>query len=197
MAIFTKIMGLLWLLAEGLIMVYMRKVFLFLAKGDTDQKNYLIIWITFFIILTLFNFSLELNLNNFFKFFNFLSHHRYYNGYVWNFLCTLLLVIEGAIVIYSFKIFRLLKGAIEGRQYTQATSLRYESFILFVIFLVLYLIYHLYLNSLIGATGLRDSNIKNIFFFYIKLCGIFWILFEWAVALIGIKVFFLLKRMQS
>jgi len=45
--------------------------------------------------------------------------------------------------------------------------------------------------------GYNNRNIQNYFNFYIKICGMFWILIEWVVGLIGLKIFFLLKKKVS
>jgi hypothetical protein len=42
--------------------------------------------------------------------------------------------------------------------------------------------------------GYNQRSMENSFNFYIKICGIFWILIEWAVGLIGLKIFFMLKK---
>ena len=72
----------------------------------------------------------------------------------------------------------------------QDTILRHMLLFLFL----LYAMYHYYLGSMVDIKGFHHGNIQNLFNFYIKICGVFWILIEWTVGLIGLKIFFLLKR---
>ena len=46
------------------------------------------------------------------------------------------------------------------------------------------------------GADLRSSAVYNLLRFYIKLCGVFWILFEWYVAVAGIKTLLVLKRLR-
>jgi len=116
---------------------------------------------------------------------------------LWNFFCTLWVAIEAAIVIYIFKIYNLLRIALEKKKPILNMTLLFGPGIFFLFLFLFYVAYHLYLGSLVDMDGYNHRNIQNSFNFYIKICGIFWILIEWVVGLIGLKIFFLLKKKVS
>jgi hypothetical protein len=191
-----KSMGIFWLFAEGLIMVYVRKGLLFLERGDLRQRRFLIICMTIFAILTLMIFGQDIILNRLFNIQN-RSIKYYYYSYLWNFLCTLWVIIEGVIAIYVFRFFNLLRTPFEPKKQTSKKRFPYGIVILLLSFFLLYAAYHTPLGSLINRTGLTHIEIQNIFRFYIKICGLFWILIEWMVGLTGLRLYFLLKRKVS
>ncbi|MBT8374172.1 MAG: hypothetical protein KJN80_04585 [Deltaproteobacteria bacterium] len=188
-----KIMGIFWLLAEGLVMFYMRKGFIFLKKGEARQRKFIFFCVSVFLLLFCLNFAQEFNLDRYLA-----AKHgsfgQFYYSYLWNFFCTLWVVIEAAIVIYVFKIYDLLRIAIEKKKSILNQPLLFGSGIFFLFLFLLYAMYHYYLGSMVDINGFHRGNIQNLFNFYIKICGVFWILIEWTVGLIGLKIFFLLKR---
>jgi len=188
-----KIMGIFWLLAEGLVMVYMRKGFIFLKNGEARQKKFIFFCVIVFLLLFCLNFGQEFNLDRYLAG-KHSSFGQFYYSYLWNFFCTLWVVIEAAIVIYVFKIYDLLRIAIEKKKSILNQTLLFGSGIFFLFLFLLYAIYHYYLGSMVDINGFHPGNIQNLFNFYIKICGVFWILIEWMVGLIGLKIFFLLKR---
>lgn len=192
-SLFIKIMGIFWLFAEGLVMVYIRKGFIFLKKGEARQKSFICFCITFFVLLFCLNFGEEINLDRYLGI-KYRSLSYFYYSYLWNFFCTLWVAIEAAIVIYIFKIYNLLRIALEKKKPILNMTLLFGPGIFFLLLFLFYVAYHLYLGSLVDMDGYNHRNIQNSFNFYIKICGIFWILIEWVVGLIGLKIFFLLKK---
>ena len=192
-SLFIKIMGIFWLFAEGLVMVYIRKSFIFLKKGEARQKAFIFFCITFFIILVCLNFGEEINIDRYLGI-KYRSLGYFYYSYLWNFFCTLWVAIEAVIVIYVFKIYNLLRIALEKKKSILNITLLFGPSIFFLFLFAFYVGYHSYLGSLVDMDGYNHRNIQNSFNFYIKICGMFWILIEWVVGLIGVKIFFLLKR---
>jgi len=193
-------MGILWLLAEGLIMVYVRKGFLFLSGRDDRQRPFLAFCAVFFVLLALLRLGKVLNLDAVLGPGAGVIRFRYYNGYVWNLYCTLWVVIEGVIAVYIFRIYKLLDAAVSGgaadRPDRNDPARGWGPPALTLISLAVFTGYHGYLLHLMGGADLRSSAVYNLLRFYIKLCGVFWILFEWYVAVAGIKMFLLLKRIR-
>jgi hypothetical protein len=186
-------MGIFWLFAEGLVMVYIRKGFIYLKKGDARQKAFVFFCIFFFIILVCLNFGEMINLDRYLGNKN-ISLGYFYYSYVWNFFCTLWVAIEAAIVIYVFKIYNLLRIALEKKKPILNVTLLFGPAIFFLLLFLFFVAYHATLGSLADMDGYSHRNIQNSFKFYIKICGMFWILIEWVVGLIGLKLFFLLKK---
>lgn len=108
-------MGIFWLFAEGLIMIYVRKGLLFLENGQSRQRIFLITCCAIFILLTMLNYGYELGL---LRLFHITSRplQSYYYSFVWNLFCTLWIVIEGAIAFYVFRIYNLLRGRVDGKK---------------------------------------------------------------------------------
>jgi len=164
-----------------------------------------------FIILVCLNFGEEINLDRYLGikykslgyfyysylwnfFIKYKSLGYFYYSYLWNFFCTLWVAIEAVIVIYVFKIYNLLRIALEEKKSILNMTLLFGPGIFLLFLFVFYVGYHSYLGSLVHMDGYNHRNIQNLFNFYIKICGMFWILIEWVVGLIGLKIFFLLKR---
>lgn len=193
-------MGILWLLAEGLIMVYVRKGFLFLSGRDDRQKPFLVFCAVSFVLLALLRLGKVLNLDGVLGPGAGVIRFRYYNGFVWDLYCTLWVVVEGVIAVYIFRIYKLLDAAVSGgaadRPDRNDPARGWGPPALTMISLAVFTGYHGYLLHLMGGADLRSSAVYNLLRFYIKLCGVFWILFEWYVAVAGIKTFLVLKRLR-
>ena len=63
-----------------------------------------------------------------------------------------------------------------------------------VSFLAVYSLYQYKLFTLVEAGTIDAAGIYRISLFYIRLCGLFWILFEWVVAVAGIRTYRLMKK---
>lgn len=124
MHLFTRLMGLFWLFAEGLIMVWVRGGLVYLETGRS-----------------------------------------------------------------RFRVSRLLKTPTSPGPRFPGWGMA----LLCALFLAGFGIYHGYLHLLVGRSALSGQAIVNILRFYIKTCGVFWILIEWIVALIGVKTYLVLK----
>lgn len=192
MGLFTKLMGLFWLFAEGLIMVYVRKGLLFLETGQSRQRVFTLFCLILFAAIVALYAVKGLLLNLLQPSSGSLAA-ALYNRYLWNFICTLWVLIEGAIAIYGFRIYRLLKAPPTGYPAPGKTVYNPGLWILCILFLAGFTFYHGYLYLLISRAALSGQAIINIFRFYIKACGFFWILIEWAVALIAMKIYLFLK----
>lgn len=186
-------MGIFWLFAEGLVMVYIRKSFLFLKKGEARQREFVFFCITFFIILVCLNFGEEINIDTYLGI-KYRSLGHFYYSYLWNFFCTLWVAIEAVIAIYVFQIYNLLRMALEKKKSILNNTLLFGPGIFLVFLVAVYISYHCYVGTLADMDRYHPKNMQNMFNFYIKICGMFWILIEWVVGLIGLKILFLLKR---
>lgn len=189
-------MGIFWLFVEGLIMLYVRKGVFYLEKGDSRQRIFLLTCIIPFILLAVLNYGHELG---FIRIFHITSRplKNYYYSFLWNIFCTLWVVIEGAGVIYVFRIYNIFRKILENKKPILRKTLSYGPGIFCLTFLAFYTAYHLYLGSLVSDPAFTHKNIQNIFRFYIKICGVFWILIEWLVGLIVLKIFILFNKRRK
>ncbi len=115
---------------------------------------------------------------------------------LWNFFCTVWVVLEGGIMIYVCRLYRILQGT--GPASGQGTGGPGKSaagpYMLAAAFVFLYLIYQAALFSAVIQFDLQVRPVIQISLFYIRICGLFWILFEWIVAIQGIRAYRLLRQ---
>jgi hypothetical protein len=202
MYVLAQSMALFWTLAEGVILLFLRWGLLLLGRERESQKYFLAFSMITFAFLALLVFLGEsifgrvLNLEH-------IDHLTLYRWALWNFFCTLWIVLEGVIMIYVIRIYGILKVALQGRASASQGIIGDPSGsacgipLLVCSLFGLYLFYESALLFTVGRQGLGVEAIYHISLFYIRICGIFWIVFEWIVAILGIKTFFALKGMEE
>ena len=123
-------------------------------------------------------------------------HRSLYRWGLWNFFCTVWVVLEGCIMIYVLRLGRLLRAAGNPPEKRDgaAPGSGWTVVLLSAPLLLLYLCYQVGLLHAVERFGLGVRSVTGISLFYIRVCGIFWILFEWVVAVEGIRAYRLLKR---
>ncbi len=115
---------------------------------------------------------------------------------LWNVFCTLWVVLEGCIMIYVCRIRRYL-----ARQKTRVPSpdragSRWKAWNVPLLVLGFFGLFAAYQAGLFHAVDRFDLNVREVVrisTFYIRICGVFWILFEWVVAIEGIRTYRLLN----
>ncbi len=186
-------MGIFWLFAEGLIMIYVRKGFLFLKTGNTRQRNFLLFCLTVFTLMTLLSFGKEMRMDRLFSFLDRFFGGFYYK-YLWNFICALWVVIEGAIAVYVFRAYGILKDVLSPEKTAPQKYFPHGPSIFYIGFLAFYVVYHFFLFSLVDSGKLDYQTTRNILLFYARICGVFWIAIEGVIAFIAFRAYHLLKR---
>jgi hypothetical protein len=193
-------MALFWTLAEGLILFYVRGGFLFFKEGKKRQKIFLIFCVTLFGLLILLLFGGEFFFGKIIDLRQDI-HLMVYRWALWNFFCTLWVILEGVIMVYVHRIYKTLMPSLQKKDLTKEKSRPVKNgltwgipLLIFPLF-ALYLFYEYGLLSLLNKDLLDSRSIFPISSFYIRICGLFWILFEGVVAFFGIKTYLALKRM--
>ena len=118
---------------------------------------------------------------------------------VWDFFVTLWAVIEGFVMLYVVSIYFLIKGSTAEGNETIRTFTVYGTFIkvgIVILLTSLYILYHYYAFNVYGKYSLRVNELKNILIFFRRIIGVFWVAFEWTIAIFIFKVYFLLNRMK-
>ncbi|MDY6903263.1 MAG: hypothetical protein SWH61_01135 [Thermodesulfobacteriota bacterium] len=198
MSVFMKSMAIFWLFAEGLIMVLVRKGLLYIETGRSRQHSYLLFCVCVFITVTALTFGRDLIAGRLLGMAD-TVFYSIYDGSMWNLICTMWVIIEGAVAVYILRIYILLKTVLNN-QLPGKSSGRFRVVTLFGpavacgALLAGFVFYHFAFHAYLCQHGGTFSVVDNALKFYIKICGIFWILIEWAVALIAIQIFLLLKR---
>lgn len=184
MFLFSKMMALFWTLAEGMILLYLRWGYLKLTGEKADHRRRIIVWSSLFLLLVLWMMTGE---ELFKQFISGGDHVRLYRWTLWNFLCTLWVILEGGIMIQVLRIHgRLMSkgGKREGR---------IPVVTMWTLFFVS-IFYHWALWEAALGGGMDLGSLRRCAVFYIRICGLLWIVFEWIVAVVGIKTYLLLKR---
>lgn len=201
-------MALLWTLAEGIILYFIIWGN-HLIKGTNlyyDKKRK-IFW-AIFIILGVLLFLGEKAFGDILSLNEKINLHLY-RWLLWNFFCTLWVIMEGLIMIYGLKIFKGLKIIINRKESHKILNqtlnnqkgirkiLFNPSSILISFMVILFVLYHFSLVSMAKKALIDLSGIFNLSRFYVRICGIFWIIFEWIIAYVCIRSFKLLKTLKQ
>lgn len=193
MQLLSGTMALFWTLAEGLILIVLRWGLMSLRGEQSGQKVFVTCAVALFGILPAIVFGGEMLVQRFIPLKG--SLLIFYRWGLWALMCTLWVVLEGIIMVYVIQIYKILKSAITLRgQRREARISSTPGIPLLVCSLFgFYLFYEVVLLHTILSCGLDVRAVYQISLFYIRICGVFWILFEWIVAFVGIRTYLLLK----
>ena len=187
---FFRVMAVSWLLAEGIFLVYARWAAGAVRGEEKLQVRFVTVCAVLFILLAgtvffgeplfkaLFPRSRKMDL--------FL-----YRSSLWNLFCILWVIIEGLIILYIARIDR----AMEGHEGT-AGGFSAAVVLLVVLPFAFYLLYQAQMVSVVERYRLGIVAASRISRFFIRLCGFLWIAFEWAAALLGLRILRRLRRAE-
>ena len=119
-----------------------------------------------------------------------------YHVLAWDFFCTLWAFLEGLVVLYVFRIYRLMKNTLEGSGDRKKEHI-FEILLQVIIFTVLpllYFFYHGYAFDVFVRYKLDIGALYNMLIFYRRIVGIFWIAFEGTIPVLIFLIYFLLRR---
>lgn len=118
----------------------------------------------------------------------------------WHFFCTFWVIFEGLIMIYVFRIYVMLKRSGPNGE-TNAfnsdpltTYFRMAAVALISLFAGFYGLYEYHTWILMRTSALTYIHVNRISTFFINVCGVFWVLFDGGVAILGYHTFKLLHR---
>jgi hypothetical protein len=197
MYLFIKTMALFWTFAEGLILVYVRWAYAHVTGNHNGQGGFAKVALLIFSFLALMMVGGETLLGQFADLH--LGFNRLvYRWALWNFFCTLWVILEGAIMVYVWRIYRSLRGYGPGESLATGME-RQDRFhfgipLLIIGLFSIFLCYEWALIQVIHVHHIHPRQIYRISLFYIRICGVFWILFEWVVALIGLGTYRLVRK---
>jgi hypothetical protein len=194
---FYQSMALFWTLAEGLILVFFRGGWLSIAGCEKRQSTVAALCAGLFVFLTCVMFAGE---SVFARLVVDLEKVSYLVAYRWGlvtFFCTLWVILEGIIMIYVLRVYRLVRtrpeqAGVRGLSVKRSSALVVP--LLILAFISFYAFYEVHLIYLIGAHDLGPRSIYHLSVFYIRLCGLFWIVFEWIIAVVGFRTYRAMKR---
>lgn len=125
---------------------------------------------------------------------------HFYRCAQWNFFCILWVVLEGVIMVYVFRVYAMIKSSLHMniRRPSSADRLsmlaRIAVTALVLCFSLLFILYQYEALGLIQQAHLKHYQINRISFFFMKICGLFWVVFDGGVAVLGYKTFKILYK---
>jgi hypothetical protein len=188
-------MPLFWTLAEAMVLVAVRWG-LATLKGQRMRHDLLLSFLCGLIIaMGIIRFEGEWFLGHLFGLSD-KMHIALYKTLYWNFFCTIWVILEGVIMVYVVRIYRTIRPLYDKQVKKVSRRTGFPSGIHLVIFLVLglYMIYEYNVVKIALNHRVEISGIVALSAFFVRICGVLWILFEGFVALIGLKTYLLLKR---
>jgi hypothetical protein len=191
-------MALFWTLVEGIILVSLRWGYLRLGNRASDQKRFILSCCILFGLLLLLVLGGQ-NLVQGFRDFP-PTGPSLYRRALWGFLCTLWVFLEGWIMFLVIRIYGLLSDRSAGKPAAIDPCREREWVTPLIMGLALFAFFAWYTSAFIDTALKYDMDpggIHRVGAFYVRICGIFWIAFEWAVAIYGLKTYSLLKRMEK
>jgi hypothetical protein len=195
---FSYTMALFWVFAELFIIAYVLKGFSFLVQDGKKHYGFIIFASVFFILLIFATFfrdqiySLFPDLPN-------TMQKKFYGYALWHFYCSQWLVFEACITLYILRVYALMKQSNNQSKKMTKKWKSIERFTVYAVpgFLVLcalfYLGYEFLTFSAMQNNLIDRPQLYHIYLFYVKICGIFWVLVDGAAAFLGYKIFRFLK----
>ncbi|MEW6667258.1 MAG: hypothetical protein AB1512_18805 [Thermodesulfobacteriota bacterium] len=188
----TQSMALFWTLVEGTILVCLRWGYLRLGGRASNQKWFIPSCGILFALLIL----LVLGGQGLVQGFRDMpaTDLSLYRRALWGFLCTLWVFLEGWIMLLVIRIYRLLSSGFTGKPAER------EWVAPSILGLALFALFAWYTSAFIGTAlkyGMDPGAIHRVGAFYVRICGVFWIAFEWVVAIYGLKTYSLLRKVAG
>ena len=206
MFLIDKLMPSLWLFSEFFALIFVKywyNIFLNKKRDFNFFLNLCLILFVFLIILLLLGDKiLSKNLDFFGNISNYLQYIT-----IWNFFCTVWVMLEGLIIVHVIAICKLITYILKTDNNRNILFNKYKNkidrvliiliFSILILFPVIYFSYEYYLFHIYFKLNIPENNINRASDFYIISCGIFWIIFEGIVTFYCIKLFLILYRNKS
>lgn len=193
----AKSMALFWTLSEWLILLAVRWGLDHLEGRNTAPKEYLAVFFLITAISTCLIFFGE-SLAEQIAGFSSGTERVFLRWAVWDFFCTAWVLLEGIIMVYVSRIFRLLhhieQNGIKNDRMRLSGNKQWIIILLIATGLAAFILYEGMVFTMVVDHTVGNRGIVRLSLFYVRICGLFWICFEWIVAYFGIRTYFLLKH---
>lgn len=201
MYLFAKSMALFWTMAEGVILVAMRWGYLTATRGEGRQHGFLVLSVVLLGLLGVALFGGEAILGRALGLDARLPC-TLYRWALWNFFCTVWVILEGCIMVYVYRLYERLNaagqpenpapGSWSGEEHRRRARWGIPAVILGGLFL--FILFEAGVLCTQSRFDLDAGQVTRISLFYIRICGVFWIVFEAVVAVQGIRAYRILRR---
>lgn len=193
----TKLMALSWTSGELLCLVYLRcLLFNLLKKGQRKQMAFFGFCVISFIFLV---WILYDGVNIFYRWLDAYAGLGWFHLHLlWKFFVTLWVGIEGVCLIYGFRIYNLVKLKLTRNKVNDDIYLiSYRGWITASFLCFIFAFYFFFFFNAIDVFqkyGLTNSNLYNISAFYLRVCGVFFNIIEWLIAIVLFRGYVLLRK---
>lgn len=190
---FSYIMALFWVFAELFIIIYIKKGLSYIFQDGKKHYDFIVFAAVFFILLIFVTFSRNYIYSLFPDLPNAMQK-KFYGYLLWHFYCSQWVVFEASITLYILRVYARMQQSV-----CQSISMgekwrTVERFAIFGVpaFLAAYVFifagYEFLTFSLLQRALIVPLQLYHINLFYIKICGIFWIVIDGGAAFLGYKI---------
>jgi len=196
---FSYTMALFWIFAELFIIMYIQKGVSFITQDGKKHHGFPVVAGIFFILLIFATFFRQ-HLYPLLPDIPDGMRQRFYNYTLWHFYCSQWVVFEAVITLYILRVYaRVLQAAFRSnkRMLQRWNSIERVAVIGIPVFPVIYAFmfagYEFLTFSALQDALIDGKQLHHIYLFYIKICGVFWIIIDAGAAFIGFKILRFLK----
>lgn len=195
---FSYIMALFWVFAELFIIIYIKKGLSYIFEDGKKHYGFIVFAAVFFVLLIFVTFSRN-DIYSLFPHMPNAMQKKFYGYLLWHFYCSQWVVFEASITLYILRVYARMQQSVCQSDSMVEKWRTVERFAIFGIpaFLVVYAFifagYEFLTFSLLQRALIGQLQLYHINLFYIKICGIFWIVIDGGAAFLGYKIFRFLK----
>jgi len=195
----ARLMAFLWIAAYGIVLVYVRRLLLVLETGRTRQRAFSAACGAVILFLGWLSFGGQSLV------FRWLGIGGVgdipFMSLVWGFICTLWAVLDGVFVLYAMRLWSLLWSLLAHRQADVGRWLfAYRRWLIGIWAGVMFGFYGIYFTHALVVFQkyrLDLGDLLTISFFFVRICGVFWVVFEGMLAVLMYQIYRLLVRAQA
>lgn len=192
-----RVMGLCWILAYGIVLIFVRRVVILLETGHPPRRGFGLLFGVLFAGLVWVFFAAPPGILRWLDGDGGFSQ-RIPTLLLWGFSSAVWAGLDGVFVVYAARIYALLNTRLSPRTSGSATpSVAARPFITglpLVGLLALFFVYHYAAASFDARHELHGYFLPELVFFFTRICGVFWVAFEGTLAVLTFRIFLLLKR---
>jgi hypothetical protein len=195
---FSYMMALFWVFAELFIIIYIKKGISFIIQDGKKHYGF-IVFAGVFLILLVFTTFFRNHVYLLFPDVPNVIQKKFYGYSLWHFYCSQWVVFEASITLYILRVYALMQQSVCQSDQMAKKWVAIERFAVFgvpsflLIFVFIFTGYAFLTFSILQDALIDQLQLYHIYLFYIKICGIFWIVIDGWAAFLGYKIFRFLK----
>ena len=192
--IFSNVMAVFWIFVQQVCLCYIKWAYEDIMGRTSRMRAYMVMHVAFLALLILIGFDLLFGLD-----FVYSQLPKktwfFYPRLKWNFLCTVMMLIDAHLVFYAWRLYRLYMAAPQVPFKTSSPMLvRVQDLVVTLVFFVMYLWYHAGMTNTALSHRLGDEEVLTLQFFFIKITNFFYAFFEGTAAALLWRIYSRVKK---